>query len=794
MAEDTINIIAVSVRELVEFILRAGDIDSRSARMDMKAMQEGSRLHRKLQKAAGDDYMAEVSLKLETPAEYDSERFLLRVEGRADGIFTTENEECRTWIDEIKTTMRSVERMEAPVSEHRSQGMCYAYIYARQKGLGAIALRMTYCNQETEEIRYFKEVFTYEELEKWYEALVLEYAKWAAWQVKWVRRRNASIAASKFPFEYRPGQRELVANVYTTINRSKRLFIEAPTGVGKTISTVFPAVWALGEGKLSKLFYGTAKTIARTVAEDTFKILTEQGMSLKCVTITSKEKICILDKPECNPIACTRACGHFDRVNDAVYDLLTHEERIDRGLIEEYAARHNVCPFEMSLDVSTWADAVICDYNYIFDPSAHLRRFFEMEACADYGFLIDEAHNLVERARDMYSAELIKERFLEAKAGMKAATHKDAVAKDRLSRTLDACNKALLKFKRACDEFEVWEDCDTVVAAITRFAGVYEDVSKELEPAESESIRELYFDVRHFLAMHDEMDGDYRIYSDYTPDRHFRLRLQCMEPRRPLEKYLTQARSTVMFSATLLPVKYYMEQLGGRKDDYAVYAPSPFDTSRRLLMVGNDVSTRYTRRTEEEYQRIARYIEAFTSAKMGNYMVFFPSYSVMESVAQLLTGQMSGLCMQDRSMSEEEKEHFLETFETNPSETHVGFCVMGGIFAEGIDLKSDRLIGVIIVGTGLPMVCNERELFRGYFDGKNRQGFEYAYLYNGMNKVMQAAGRVIRTTQDTGAILLLDERFTNRQYLGLFPREWADYRVVNADTMAKELEEFWSRY
>ncbi|MBO7354012.1 MAG: ATP-dependent DNA helicase, partial [Lachnospiraceae bacterium] len=383
-------------------------------------------------------------LKHEAPVEYDGESFLLCVQGRADGIFFDEGEVfaeaygaaarhgdgssvCELQqteepspclvppppagmyvIDEIKTTLRNVAHMQDPVPVHRSQAMCYAYIYALQNALERIGIRMTYCNQETEDIRYFSETFEFTELAEWFDKLIKEYAKWAAWQAKWLRARNASIAAGSFPFEYREGQKKLVGSVYKTIQQGKRLFIEAPTGVGKTISAVFPAVWALGEGRAEKIFYGTAKTIARTVAEDAFGILVSRGMKLKCVTITSKEKVCILEKPDCNPVACERACGHFDRVNDAVYDMLLHEELADRVTIEKYAAKHNVCPFEMSLDVATWADAVICDYNYIFDPSAHLRRFFDVGSTGRYCFLIDEAHNLVERARDMYSAGFIK--------------------------------------------------------------------------------------------------------------------------------------------------------------------------------------------------------------------------------------------------------------------------------------------------------------------------------------------------------------------------------------------------
>ncbi len=868
--------IEISVRDLVEFILRAGDLDNRMAHGEMTSMQEGSRLHRKLQKAAGDDYRAEVMLKHEAPAEYDGESFLLCIQGRADGIFVMADDATKlfrpslqqspvaatghffqnetidcfekntlratsdmpegedrknfavssddsvkiplaplTFIDEIKTTLRNVGQMQEPVAVHRAQAMCYAYIYALQNGQERIGVRMTYCNQDTEEIRYFHEIFEFEELNEWFRKLVTEYAKWAAWEVKWKRLRDASIAQGSFPFEYREGQKKLVGSVYRTITQGKRLFIEAPTGVGKTISTVFPAVWSMGEGKVRKIFYGTAKTIARTVAEETFGILSKRGMKLKCVTITSKEKICLLEKPDCNPVACERAKGHFDRVNDAVYDMLTHEEMVDRTTIEKYAEKHMVCPFEMSLDVATWADAVICDYNYIFDPRAHLRRFFDEGGSGDYCFLIDEAHNLVERAREMYSAGFIKEDFLTAKAGLKPGSTKEEgtddpeagasvpvsgtvrergkaeAARARVAATLESCNKALLAMKRECDDFDVWEDCDKFAAALTRFVGMYDDVSKDLRSEDSEKVIELYFEARHFLDMHETMDGDYTIYTDYAPDGKFRLRLQCMEPRRNLEEYLTHAKSSIFFSATLLPVKYYMEQLGGRADDYAVYADSPFDTKRRLLLVGTDVSTKYTRRGEDEYSKIARYITTFTQAKKGNYIVFFPSYKMMEDVRELIGDGISGIVMQGRSMSEIEKEDFLHSFAETPDETRIGFCVMGGIFAEGIDLQGDRLIGVVVVGTGLPMVCNERELFRGYFDEKNRMGFEYSYLYSGMNKVMQAAGRVIRTNEDVGAILLLDERFTNRQYLELFPREWADWQRVNVDAVEDKVSQFW---
>ena len=872
MGDTGIIEVDISVRDLVEFILRSGDIDNRMSQGDMTAMQDGSKIHRKLQKAAGaeSNYRSEVLLKNRAVVEYDGETVALNVEGRADGIFV---EDGLTVIDEIKTTLMNVKSMTEPVPVHRAQALCYAYFYLRkvaensgkedesgaEKNAGEkacteedgnvereedagnerkIGIRMTYCNRETEDINYFREDFGYLELEEWYGRLANEYAKWAVWEVKWRRKRNSSILASKFPFEYREGQKKLVSAVYKSIGSGKKLFIEAPTGVGKTMSTVFPAVWSMGEEKTEKIFYGTAKTIARTVAEEAFSILRGNGVKFRSVTITSKEKLCILEKPDCNPDACERAKGHFDRVNDCVYDMLTHEEYIDRDMIIRYAEKHKVCPFEMCLDVTLWADAVICDYNYLFDPTVHLKRFFD-NGKKKYCLLIDEAHNLVERAREMYSAELIKEDFLTAKAVMRVETasgrkntesqenpeqlsladiagddrtidrskeqrtsRDTRQARDRTAAALEACNKVLLRIKRETDACQVWEDCGSVTTAVERFCGVYEEVSKDLKlPAEDASVvRDLYFAARHFVNMYEDMDDDYEVYSNFTPDRHFRLRLQCMDPSRKLNSYMMLSSSVIMFSATLLPIRYYMEQLGGNEEDYSVYAPSPFDTSRRLLMVGRDVSTKYTRRGDDEYNRIADYILTFTNARQGNYLVYFPSYAVMEEVAAKMPDgcfedeSRIHIRMQGRSMTETEKEEFLNEFAENPDSTHVGFCVMGGLFAEGIDLKNDRLIGVVVVGTGLPMVCDERELFRAYFDHKKSMGFEYAYLYNGMNKVMQAAGRVIRTMEDTGAILLLDERFLNRQYLDLFPREWADYRRVTLDSMNRELEDFWRRH
>ncbi|MFA9465493.1 MAG: ATP-dependent DNA helicase [Velocimicrobium sp.] len=773
--------IKISVRNLVEFIMRSGDIDtSRNGISDATACQEGTRIHKKIQKSKGGNYQAEVPLSITIPLDFEGDAFSLCIEGRADGIIDG------TCIDEIKGMYMDLEYIKEPIFVHLAQAKCYAYIYAREKELETIDIQMTYCNLDTEVCKYFHHMYSFNELKIWFDGLIKEYSKWANWQYQWKKQRNASIKQIEFPFPYREGQRDLVAGVYRSIIRNKKLYIEAPTGVGKTISTLFPAVKAMGEGEVEKIFYLTAKTIARTVAQDTISLLVEKGMFLKVVTITAKEKICIYDKCTCNPKECERASGHYDRVNDAVYDLLTSQNQISRELILEYAKKYSVCPFEMCLDTTNWADAVICDYNYAFDPNAHLRRFFASEKKQDFVFLIDEAHNLVERARKMYSARLSKRDFLEVKAIIKPY-HK------KLEQALATCNHDLLEFKRACDEFEVVSDIQMFAFHLMRAMTFFDEFLQGMPNLlDRDIVLNLYFDIRHFLSIYEEMDDRYVVYTDYEDNTRFGMTLNCMDPSQKLMYYLEKGKSAIFFSATLLPIQYYKEQLGGTKDDYEMYAPSPFDVNKKLLMIASDVSTKYKSRNESMFQKIATYIERLSTAKKGNYFVFFSSYQMICQVAAYMKeSEDVELHMQTQGMSEEGKEEFLSHFSEESIKTQIGFCVMGGIFGEGIDLKNDRLIGAIIVGTGIPMVCNERELFRNYYQEKKGAGFDYAYLYNGMNKVLQSAGRVIRTAEDKGVILLLDERFSNWQYTRLFPREWFPNQFVNEYSMREIAKEFW---
>lgn len=776
--------VRISVRALVEFVLRSGDIDNRRSGAAQKdAMAAGTRIHKKIQKRMGGNYRAEVPLKY---AALDEEEDIeLLVEGRADGIF---EEDGIVTIDEIKGVYMDLERLTEPVAVHMAQAMCYGYFYCCDRNLDGVRIQLTYCNLETEEIRRFHEDRSKEELEAWFRSVIHEYFKWARYLCHHELQRNQSISGLEFPFPYREGQRDLAVAVYKTISRKKRLFIQAPTGIGKTLSTIFPAVQAMGAGKASKVFYLTAKTITRTVAEEAFRILRSRGLVFTAVTITAKEKLCPMEKAECNPEACPYAKGHFDRVNEAVFDILHLEQEMDRETVLRYAEKYRVCPFEFCLDISSWTDGIICDYNYVFDPNVRLKRYFADGASGDYLFLVDEAHNLVSRAREMYSASVYKEDFLEVKRIIKGKS-------PRLERQLDRCNKLLLSMKRECGDWQLLEDVTGLAAGIMTAFSYMETFMEEFpEFPERETVLDFYFCLRDFLNVYEELDGHYRIYEENREDGSFLVRLFCVDPSRLLSRCMDQGASTILFSATLLPVRYYKTLLSGNQEDYAVYVNSPFPEENRLLMVAEDVSSRYTRRSPSEYRKVADYIRIVTQSRPGNYMVFFPSYQYMGEIEEILEEEplKADLLVQGQGMGEAEKAEFLEEFEKERSHSLAAFCVMGGVFSEGIDLKEERLIGVIVVGTGLPMVCVEQEVLKGYFDETEENGFDFSYQYPGMNKVLQAAGRVIRTPGDRGVILLLDDRFLRRDHLELFPREWEHFQVVNRGNAARCLEDFWN--
>ncbi|SEP75774.1 Rad3-related DNA helicase [Lachnospiraceae bacterium RM5] len=786
--------VKISVRDLVEFIMRSGDIDNRSmGKLSVNAMNKGSEIHRKLQKKEKEGYLAEVPLKYIA----DISEYKILLEGRADGIFIKEKNEAGiikevTVIDEIKGTYKNLSKLDEPVKEHKAQVLLYAFMYLEINKLEEIDTRITYVNMEDESIKRFDFSYTKDEVSKEALDILNQYKKWVVYINEHRLKVKKSIEKIVFPFEYRQGQKTIMKNVYEAIENEERLFLQAPTGVGKTISVIYPALKSYLENRIEKIFFLTAKTITRTVAKETFDILRNNNLIFKTVEIVAKEKICPLDECVCNPEKCMRAKGHFDRVNEGILNILENESAINREVIEKYSEKFNICPFEYSLDISMFVDGVICDYNYVFDPRARLKRYFIQGIKNDFIFLVDEAHNLVERGRDMYSARLVKEDFLACK---KIVGDMDKGVKNALNK----CNKEMLELKRECVgtgkySYTIIDDpifLENALRKLERHLERFLDLRKEFK--DRDKVLEMYFNIKSFLDIYGLVDENYIIYTDFDDDNNFFVKLYCVRPAKNLKECMECGKSTVMFSATLLPVDYYKKMLTDSMDDKAVYVLSPFDESKRLLAITRDVTSKYTKRGYDEYNKIACYIDKVTKKVNGNYMIFFPSYKMMEDIYVLIKQEnylkKYELILQKMNMTEEEREEFLEKFSSGQG--NIGFCVMGGIFSEGIDLKEEKLIGAFVVGTGYPGVSSTTEILKNYFDEHGLNGFDFTFKYPGMNKVMQAAGRVIRTESDTGVIFLMDERFLESGFRRMFPREWNDVKVVDLNTVEDKIDRFW---
>ena len=773
------NVIRISVRNLVEFVLRSGDIDN--SFMSMARALEGTLAHQKVQKSYGIEYRAEVSLK----HKVEHGEFTILLEGRADGIFTYTD---HIMIDEIKSTTRDLANIDEDYNPlHWAQAKCYAYIYAIQNNLENIDVQLTYFHLETEETKKFIKSFTFFQIEQYFFNLIDMYIQWASLTFYWGEIRDKTIKDLPFPFEsYRQGQRELAVAAYTTIKEGKNLFAQAPTGIGKTMSTLYPSIKSIGEGITSKIFYLTAKTITREVPKASVELLIENGLRVKALIITAKDKICSNDVVKCNPRDCRAAKGHYDRVNDAIMDIFQNEDLMTRDIISSYALKHNVCPFEFALDVSLWSDLVICDYNYVFDPQVYLRRFFDVEG-EDYVFLIDEAHNLVDRSREMFSAQIDKAHFLDIKD----------IFVDKYPQIYKAINKCNTLINKLKKDLEI-EESYYQSSEITEFYYPFKKVIANMEPwlieeknhPEYDNVLEFYFNLSTFLKISDFYDEHY-VTTFENNGRDLIIRLYCVDSSYLLSQALKRGRAAIFFSATLTPLDYHRTILGGDDEDYQMKLSSPFPKENLMLMINDNISTKYKDR-EATYIEVVENIEALIKSKAGNYFVFFPSYVYMKSIYEIMIERNSllNIIIQEGSMSETEREEFLESF--NGEENVIAFAVMGGIFSEGIDLTGEKLIGAAIVGVGLPQICFERDIIKEYFNKTIGQGFEYAYVYPGMNKVMQAAGRVIRSEKDRGAILLIDNRYATYRYRELFPNEWSHYkRVVKKLQMEELLINFW---
>lgn len=774
----------LAVRQLVEFILRSGSINEGQNSNSQHTAQEGARIHRKLQKAAGGDYQKEVWLKkIVTLAEQT-----IQIEGRADGIFT---EEGVTIVDEIKTSETPfAELEEGTVDLFFFQGMVYAYIYAEKEELNQITVQLRYFQTIEETIVTKRRVYSLEALKSFFTDLINSYEKWLIFETDWQEIRNHSLQELQFPFgSYRAGQRELASAVYKTIYHHRRLFVEAPTGTGKTMSTLFPALKAMGEGLAERIFYFTAKTITRQVAEETLKKLLKNASRTKSVTLTAKDKICFLTERNCTPEHCPFAKGYYDRVNDGLWDALNQEDQFTRPVIEEYAKKHQLCPFEFSLDISLFCDVVVGDYNYLFDPTVYLRRFFEEENLEQI-VLVDEAHNLVNRSKEMYSAEISRENIFNLQKQLNKSFKKLKKAFIKVDNEFELIAEVLLEKQQ--NFYHQKAAPESLVNRLYHLQELMKEwLAENPEDALQEKMLNLYFEILRFTRMSEFYDDHYETLVEKRQYDLF-LKLYCVDPAYFLEQTMNKVGSSILFSASFSPLDYYQDILGGSEDSLNYQLGSPFPQEKRLILIDRSIQTTYQQR-ENNLAKIVAAIHALVSSKSGNYLIFFPSFQFLDQVAEVYQERHSEpLLIQNSQMNETEREIFLDHFKEDSAT--IGFCVLGGIFSEGIDLVGKRLIGVGIVGVGLPQMNHEQNLIKEYYDEKNGQGFSYAYQLPGMNKVIQAAGRVIRTMTDEGVILLLDQRFTNNQYQKLLPLNWNDRKIITTpQQIATEIQTFWRK-
>jgi Rad3-related DNA helicase len=777
--------IRLPVRQLVERVMRSGDIDG--GYVSRERMLEGAIAHRYLQKKnkeINDSYRSEVALSV----EYEHEDLIYSIEGRADGIFIKEGI-CH--IDEIKTTHINVKTLtENHDLTHWAQAKCYGYIFCAQNKMAKVGIQLTYHNIEDKETRTFVKIFGSEELEMFVEVLVERYSEWERLSLDWKELRNQSIKCLKFPFHsYRPGQRALAVAAYRTIEENAKIYVQAPTGIGKTISTLFPAIKAMGEEKTGKLFYLTAKTITRQVAEEAFGKMRSQGLKIKTITLTAKEKICFMEKTICKPNYCKYAKGHYDRVDDCMLEALREWDEFSRNVVEKYAQKHMVCPFELSLDLSLMSDCIICDYNYVFDPRAYLRRYFSGGE-SDHVFLVDEAHNLVDRSREMFSASISKTELYGIKKEFKGQN-------SLLDKILKNINKFFLDFGKRCESGNLIQRDrpDDFLSLMENYAAICEQMLKERKGLSEEGeFLKVYFSVLGFLSVGDLYDERYVTFVQ-TESRDVVIKLFCINPTRLLAEAFDRGKSSVLFSATFTPLGYFKDLLGGGEEDKTMSLGSPFDEDNLCIIAADKVSTKYHQR-QESIGDLCDIIEKVVSKKTGNYMAYFPSYKYMADVYKEFTTRYPELksLSQESSMSEAEREIFLDCFKDNPKESLVAFCVLGGIFSEGIDLVGSRLIGAIIISVGLPRLNVQQDIIKDHFNKKNNKGYEYAYMYPGMNKVLQAAGRVIRCEKDKGVVVLVDERYGHRNYKELFPSHWRMINYVgNCSEVDRVLDEFWNK-
>ena len=783
--------LSISVTSLAEFISRAGNLSSGS--FGGVSGIEGTRLHRRifsdLKKQYGDDMDTEYSLS----DSYEYNGLTLKVSGRADVIIGNDH------IIEIKSfgsAKDSYEKLVRP--EHEAQLAIYAYLYMEKNDLDKVDITLRYVSITTLEFYEDTQTITYDEAYRVFEHHCSEYMEFASKLMDYSESMVRSIKEMTFPYpEIRPGQAKLMKQTLISLCSKEVLFALAPTGTGKTISTLYPAVKGLLKGRYDKIFYLTAKTATRGVAAKAVNDMRKKGLIIRSIVLASKESMCFYKK-RCDAKFCKYSEGYYSRLRPALSEALMLDD-ITPEIVSEIALKHQICPHEFSLDIMNFCTIVIGDYNHAFDPRVSLVRAFSEEVDSRNAVLIDEAHNMVDRAREMYSASFsysLLKKMMSVFKGIDARTESYLQRLDQYFRICDqsmSVDQSAFKINEGADEHKIlktdhWEGMREMpknfYGHLWRSIRLLSPILDAMPQGELREIAtEYFFEARFFLTVFEQYFNDSYICSLSKEAGDITINLTCLDSSDKLDNLIKDKMPVVFFSATLSPYEYYRNVLIGKDADYcrSIELASPFPPENLEILIDTSISTVYKERALNTDKTAKRICEEIINRR-GNYMVFFPSFEFMNTVCSRVKKELERATMQDGikrqlllqtpGMSSEDKKNYLDAFSEANEGCLLGAAVLGGHFGEGIDLTGDRLSGVIIVGVGLPKITPERQILSNYYSEKFGDGFAFAYRYPGWEKVLQAVGRVIRTEEDTGFALLIDERLDKPEYLTLYPENW----------------------
>lgn len=770
----------IAVKELAQFIYSSGDLTREF--FSNKPNLDGKKAHSYLQNQYNNESKKEYYIKSEF--SYKENEYIIH--GFIDGVLESNGVII---LEEIKSTQTKLKTIDLDFhKEYLAQLLLYAYLYANINLLDTINLRLTYIHTPDYETKSFDMIKTKDELETFFNDTLERYTSWLNLVEDSNNETLETVKNVKFPFETkREGQQDLMRATYYTLCNKNILYAIAPTGIGKTMATLFSGLKTITK-RDEKLFYLTAKSMGKSVVRDSINLLLDKGLKLKAIVLTSKAKACFTGEKICKPDKCKYAKGYFDRLRNAVEDIYVHESLLSEEKIKEYAIKYKICPFEFSLDLSEFCDLIVGDFNYVFDPKAHLIRYFE-DNKYKIKILCDEAHNLVDRSREMYSSSLKHTDVVNLIECLmqfdKTLFRKKSMLLNMLKEFEDIMSENLYYYSHYLDE--------GLINLLKQIENISFNIFSDYEEFDGRDDALIYYFNLKDLLDTSEYYSENHMFMIKKVDNIFHIEVRCMDASSFLMDTINASSlGIVFFSATMYPINYYMDLLTKGNGKYLTLE-SPFDSKRLKLIVNDTISTKYKDR-ENTIDEIADTIRSLVNSKKGNYIAFFPSYKYIELVFDKLKDLDTTIVVQNRLMNEIDRENVLEIFK-NTYEAHLGLFVLGGSFSEGVDFQGDLLNGVVVVGVALPMVNIENNLLSEFFENKYGKGFDYAYTYPGFTKVVQAAGRVIRTFSDYGVVILVDRRYKYKTYTQLMPNSWNERDIIsNKKELLDSLEAFWLEY